>query len=100
MHWDGLHGFQFQGDALLTQHVLWNLLNNALHAIQRAGKGEIFIQFERKEEYNLLHFKDTALGIPDEDVDKIFDPNFTTGGCGFGLAFCKAVMQAYCDMKS
>jgi len=95
VHWDGVNGFQFQGDALLCQHVLWNLLKNALHVIHQAGKGEVFIQFEKGEQYNLVHFKDTALGIAAENINKIFNPDYTTGGCGLGLAFCKAVMQAF-----
>jgi len=95
VHWDGLHGFHFQGDALLYQHVLWNLLKNALRAIQVAGKGEVFIRFEKGEQYNLVYFKDTALGIATENINKIFDPNYTTGGCGLGLAFCKVAMQAF-----
>ena len=95
VHWDGLHAFQFQGDALLAQHVLWNLMKNALHAIHQAGKGEVFIRFEQDERFNKVLFRDTALGISAEDIGKIFDPHYTTGGSGLGLAFCKAVMQAF-----
>jgi len=55
----------------------------------------VFIQFEQGEQYNLVYFKDTALGIVAEDVGKIFDPHYTTGGGGLGLALCKVVMQAF-----
>jgi len=95
VHWEGLHGFHFQGDALLCQHVLWNLLKNALRAIHAAGKGEVLIQFEQGEAHNLLSFKDTALGISAENIGKIFAPHYTTGGCGLGLAFCKVAMQTF-----
>jgi signal transduction histidine kinase len=88
------HDFSVCGDALLTKHLLWNLLHNALHAIQEEGRGEIVIKTEEMIEHHLLRFKDTARGMP---VDGRFEPFAASGNGnnGLGLHFCQMVMKAY-----
>jgi two-component system, OmpR family, aerobic respiration control sensor histidine kinase ArcB len=94
--------FQYLGDSILTKHILSNLLKNALHAVKEAGKGEITFEVrvgDAKDKFNYLIFRDTASGIPQEFVDKIFDQFETKkasgGGTGLGLSFCKMVMETY-----
>lgn len=91
--------FKYLGDAFLTQHVLSNLLRNALYAIRIEGKGDITIEIKTGSKFNELIFRDTASGIPADFVAKIFDQyetkKDTHGGTGLGLAFCKMVMQSY-----
>lgn len=100
--------FKYLGDKVLTNHVLGNLLKNALHAIIEAGKGDITIELKTEGDNNILIFRDTASGIPKEFLGKIFDQfetkKTTHGGTGLGLAFCKMVMDYYqgtitCDSK-
>ena len=91
--------FKYLGDKTLTAHVLSNLMKNALHAIKETSKANANITIETKTEgdFNLLIFKDTAIGISKDFVDKIFDQFETKkdihGGTGLGLAFCKSVME-------
>jgi signal transduction histidine kinase len=95
IHWDAKNDFLFYGNELLIIHVLFNLLKNALYQIKAARKGEIFIWTEPREKYNLLHFKDTAQGIPPKILARLFDRFYTQTyhGTGIGLAFCKIVME-------
>lgn len=91
--------FCYQGNARLTKHVLFNLLKNALHIINQAQKGEIYIECKSGKEFNQLLFRDTAAGISKDYLPKIFD-RFETkddsrSGTGLGLAFCKLVMESY-----
>ncbi|MBU0744225.1 MAG: PAS domain-containing sensor histidine kinase [Gammaproteobacteria bacterium] len=89
--------FVYCGDRILTQHILFNLVKNSLHAIKEADKGSISISFDEDKTYNILRFTDTALGIPVDVLPEIFE-QFETGkkdGAGLGLAFCKMVMESY-----
>jgi PAS domain S-box-containing protein len=98
--------FPFHGDPLLLQHVIWNLLKNALHFIREEDKGEIAIWLESDDEFNKLHFKDTAKGMSPEETNLIFNAFYSkrSGGSGLGLTFCNSVMEAFggkiqCDAK-
>jgi signal transduction histidine kinase len=99
VHWqaDANPDFTFHGDELLTIHILFNLIRNALFHIKAARKGEIFISTKTDNKYNYLMVKDTGPGIPKESVHKIFERSFTTSsqGIGLGLNFCRTVMDSY-----
>jgi signal transduction histidine kinase len=60
-----------------------NLLVNALEA---AGpKGEVWIRAWQEGEAVKVEIRDSGPGIPEEDLDRIFDPEFTTKSSGTGL---------------
>ncbi len=96
VEWDSTYDFVFEGDKVLMEHVLFNLLKNSLYYIEAAKKGNIVIWAENKGNRNVLHFKDTASGIPRSAIPLIFDRFYTTtvNGTGLGLAFCKMVMNS------
>lgn len=87
--------FVFYGDELLLNHLLFNLIKNALYFINKAGKGEITIWTKTEEDVNYLYFKDTGTGMDETTKKHAFDHFFskTENGNGIGLAFCKMVMQ-------
>ena len=60
-----------------------NLFSNAVDSIER--EGEITIRTERDGEEVIVSVIDTGEGIPPENLDRIFDPGFTTRGVGVGL---------------
>ncbi len=95
--WQDNSDFTFYGQEPLLVHVLFNLLKNSIYCIQKAGKGKIAIWLESTSHENILHFKDTGLGIRPENLSKIFDLFFTVGtnkGTGIGLAFCNMILQS------
>jgi len=97
VHLETIEDFNFYGSERLIKHVMFNLLRNALYFIEKVGKGEIFIWTSQQEGFNVLHFKDTGQGIPEQTLPKIFDRFFTEGshrGTGVGLSFCKMVMES------
>lgn len=105
---DAAESFTYIGNAILTRHVLFNLLQNSLRAIQEEARGKIFIKLVVGEEFNQLIFTDTASGIAPELVPNLFSTFFSKDvsqkGIGLGLAFCKTVLDAYggsitCDTK-
>ncbi len=63
--------------------VFMNVIVNAIQAIE--GEGEIFIKTFLLDRYIYITIKDTGTGIKEENLQKIFDPGFTTKGVGLGL---------------
>ena len=86
-----------------VQQVLVNMILNAVQAMPEGGK--LTIGAGEKDEFLVVKIADTGYGIPDEAVDKIFDPLFTTKakGIGLGLAVCKSTIDrhgGYIEVKS
>lgn len=77
---------QIECFASQINQVLMNLLSNAAQAIE--GTGEIWIslkeQIIKKESWVKITIRDSGHGIQKEDLDKIFDPFYTTKGVGKG----------------
>jgi len=89
--------FQFTGSKLLMQHVLFNLIKNALYAIATAHRGEISIWSESGTHENYLYVQDTAKGMSQQQLLRLFDHFYTTKfmGTGIGLSFCKLVLNRF-----
>lgn len=89
--------FLFHGDKTLMMHVLFNLFKNSLYYIQAAKKGKIEIKYSENENNNVLYFKDTGQGIPDEVLPRLFEKFYSTTyhGTGLGLAFCKMIITSF-----
>ena len=83
-------------------HVVLNLLNNAKDALVKVSgqKREIIIRMHHEDGKPCLEIEDNGGGIPDEIVDKVFDPYFTTkeesGGTGLGLYMSKLIIEKHC----
>lgn len=90
-----LGDFTFLGDALLVEHILFNLLKNALYAIKAANKGRMIIWTSQTNAMHCLHFKDTGPGMSKKKVSSIFNRFYSTTphGTGVGLTFCQMVMK-------
>jgi len=73
--------------------VFINLIRNSEEAMLAGGK--IQIQAIAKNSIMEIKIADTGVGIEKEDLDKIFDPFYTTKdtGTGLGLSFIRQVMN-------
>lgn len=79
----------------MTQ-VIRNLLRNAVQAM-RAG-GTLTVRSREKDGGGVeFSVSDTGEGIPEENLEKVFEPLFTTKarGTGLGLAICKSHVAAH-----
>ena len=89
---------QINAPRLLVIHVLFNLMKNALHFVQKAGKGTITISAVQNDQETRLIVHDTGMGIPAAHLSHIFERFYTTThtgqGAGIGLSFCRLVMEA------
>ncbi len=89
------------GDTEKLRQVFVNFINNAHHAMEEEGGGDIYLSSRYEEESNrvVATVRDTGHGIPEDVVTKIFDPFFTTKsvgkGTGLGLSVSYGIVQEH-----
>ncbi|PJC50566.1 MAG: two-component sensor histidine kinase [Nitrosopumilales archaeon CG_4_9_14_0_2_um_filter_34_16] len=85
----------FNCDPIKLEAVFINLIINAIQAIPDTGNIEIKIN--EKNDDVIFEFIDSGNALLDENVDKIFEPLFTTKqkGTGLGLAICKNIIEQH-----
>jgi two-component system nitrogen regulation sensor histidine kinase GlnL len=97
-----------QIDREQIKQVFLNILLNAIEATQENGKIVVKTRPFTKpggEPYVQIEFTDTGCGIPDEYLEDIFNPFFTTKstGSGLGLSISNQIIQdhrGYIDVES
>src|SRR4029079_516673 len=81
---------EVHGDRVQLQQVLLNLITNAIYAMAARDEPRVLsIRSEAAKEGGILvSVADTGLGIDQHDMNRIFNPLFTTKpeGMGMGLA--------------
>ncbi|HEX6624797.1 MAG TPA: ATP-binding protein, partial [Pyrinomonadaceae bacterium] len=92
-------------DGPRLRQVMVNMVSNAHHALRaKAGGEKVFRTTARAVETAggpavRIEFYDTGVGIRREDIDKVFDPFFTTrratGGTGLGLSLSFGIVREY-----
>jgi heavy metal sensor kinase len=88
------------GDKMRLQQLFTNLIDNA---IKYTPEGSIDITMEKNKEYVLVKVKDTGIGIPQEEQEKIFKRFYRvdksrsreTGGVGLGLSIVEWIAHAH-----
>ncbi|MGA2034234.1 MAG: ATP-binding protein [Thermoguttaceae bacterium] len=91
-----------EGDSYTLQEVLFNLCTNAVAAMPKGGTLTLrTFALGRKDEDQMgsvaIDVSDTGVGIPRVDLEKIFEPFYTTradsGGTGLGLGLCRMLIS-------
>ncbi len=82
-------------DHKVMKGALINIIENSIQAIP--WQGEIKISVQRHSDKAEIIIEDTGEGIPEENLDKLFEPYFSTkeGGTGLGLAISRKVIEAH-----
>ncbi len=91
---------QLFGDKNKLKQVFVNLLMNA---IKYTEAGNVKIIVEEEEQFGKIIIRDTGIGIPPEDIPRIFERFFrvdkarskSVGGTGLGLAIVKHIVEAH-----
>lgn len=75
--------------------VFVNLISNAVEAMEKTGT--ITISASETKDTVTIEIEDSGPGIADKNLDKIFEPLFTTKttGTGLGLASCKNIIERH-----
>ena len=93
----GLSDVVVRGPKPQLTRVFVNLLGNAVQAIGEAPDGRIVVSLRKSVEDGFwdIVVEDNGPGVSDENVEKLFTPNFTTknGGSGLGLAISRSILE-------
>ena len=83
-----------RGDAEVLRSVFSNLFINAAQAMEKTG-GKLNVIISPDAESIKIEIADTGIGIAAENLDKIFEPYFSTKetGTGLGLAIVKKIVD-------
>jgi C4-dicarboxylate-specific signal transduction histidine kinase len=88
-----------KGDKVELQQVVLNLIMNAVEAMSTVAKGarELVISTTRADADVMVTVWDSGLGLPESDVERIFQPFHTTkqGGLGMGLSISRSIIEAH-----
>jgi two-component system nitrogen regulation sensor histidine kinase NtrY len=88
----------FEADPSLIEQVLINLIVNAMEAVKEQEVPRIILSAESVSTRKIvLKVADNGTGMPEELIDKIFIPFFSTkkNGSGIGLSLCKQIMMLH-----
>lgn len=89
---------QIQGDPDLLEQVLINIVKNAIEAVEEIEEGKIGIRAEREADGKVnIIIADNGYGIPEEQLEQIFVPFFTTKeeGSGIGLSLSRQILRLH-----
>ncbi len=85
--------------AVRLQQVLVNLISNALDAMQQSADKQLFVSVEAGPSAVNIIVRDTGSGIVQDDIDKLFDPFFSTKdvgeGMGLGLSITYGIIKQF-----
>lgn len=90
-----------EGDALRLEHVLYNLVQNAIKYSPRGGP--ITLRIERQSDHALIHVQDQGIGIPEAAQRQVFQRFYRAsnaiqqhiGGTGIGLYLVKEIVTRH-----
>jgi signal transduction histidine kinase len=74
--------------------VFANLFINSIHALPQGG--DIELSLKEKDSVAHISIRDTGPGVPENLLEKVQEPLFTTKGAegsGLGLAICKEIIE-------
>jgi signal transduction histidine kinase len=84
-------------DGNSMKQVIINIINNSVEAITEKGRIDIISDFDPENGKIILEISDSGKGIPDQIINRIFDPFFTSKetGAGLGLAISYQIIKAH-----
>ncbi|MCD9189005.1 MAG: ATP-binding protein [Pyrinomonadaceae bacterium] len=83
-------------DAEFLRSVFNNLFINAVHSMEAKG-GHLNVKISPDGQFVKIEIRDTGNGIPPENLEKIFEPYFSTKetGTGLGLAIVQKIIDVH-----
>ncbi|WP_171047074.1 sensor histidine kinase [Mesohalobacter halotolerans] len=75
--------------------IITNLIKNAIQATQDIDNAKITIDVKAFQNQAMIKVSDNGIGIPDDIINRIFEPQFTTknSGMGLGLSMVKKIVN-------
>jgi two-component system, sporulation sensor kinase E len=84
-----------EADPHQLEQVFMNLLLNSFQAMSGAGK--LIIKTKSEKFYLNVEIEDSGIGIPKEEIDRVFDPFYSkfTNGTGLGMAIVRRILDQH-----
>ncbi|MNJ88984.1 Sensor protein ZraS [compost metagenome] len=88
---------RIHADREMILRVLNNLVSNGIQAVSINEEPQIVISLETVPGFAYVRIKDNGTGIPQDQIETIFEPYFTTKstGTGLGLAMVKQIVETH-----
>ena len=82
-------------DAIKMTRAIENLVRNSVEAIE--GSGTVNITVGKEKKVATISLSDDGIGIPEDEMDMLFEPFYTTkdNAMGLGLIYAKQVIEAH-----
>jgi PAS domain S-box-containing protein len=88
-----------RGDRVGLQQVLWNLMTNAIDSMRDSPQTSRALTLTSSVQARavLVAIHDTGPGVSDTDVQRVFEPFYTTkpDGMGMGLSISRTIVEAH-----
>lgn len=91
-------GIMLEADTNLIEQVLINLVVNSIEAVKDKSNAKIVLSAYRDSNNKMvISVADNGIGMPEEVIDKVFIPFFSTkkSGSGIGLSLSKQIMMLH-----
>jgi two-component system, NtrC family, sensor histidine kinase AtoS len=92
-------GVRILGDENSLKQVFVNLMINSIEAVLEHGEIEIRVESDERNESVDISVIDNGCGIPPENIDRVFDPFFSTKtgsrNTGLGLSVCQHIIESH-----
>ena len=84
-------------DKVYLSRIITNLVANARQAVSDERESIINVDTEQHQKRVIITVEDNGIGIPEELLSRIFEPNFTskTSGTGLGLTMVRKMVEDY-----
>ena len=95
------NGLTILGDGDFLRQVFFNIFNNAFHAMSAGGALKIEISKTVRDDKNfvVVEISDTGTGIAPDNLERIFEPFYTTKaigeGTGLGLSVSRRIVEEH-----
>jgi signal transduction histidine kinase len=90
---------QVTGDQIQLQQLLVNLITNAIDSMAATSEPRaLSVRSEIRDDRDVtISIADTGTGIGSQNLDRVFNPLFTTkpDGMGMGLSICRSIIEAH-----
>jgi signal transduction histidine kinase len=90
---------QVRGDRIQLQQLLLNLITNAIDSMAaKDGARVLCVRSEVQDSRGVkVSVADTGTGVGSQDLERIFNPLFTTksGGMRMGLSICRSIIEGH-----
>ena len=87
----------YEADEGQIRQIVWNLATNGLRAMPDGGRLRLMGSIESSSDGVIITVQDEGVGIPAEDLDRLFEPfhgSFAKGS-GLGLAIVHRIVNDY-----